>query len=76
MRLPRLARHDAIVADGLIGCDIRRARRLDLPSAVLVGRDALAGDDPGSCEDLDAMTDREDPFLLVVERAHDLQDAR
>ena len=74
MRLPGLAGDDAAIANGLLVYK-RSTGQLCVEPDVFVAGDTFALGDAGSRENLNAVADGEDPLLLRVEFADDLEEA-
>ena len=74
MGLPGLAGDDAAVADGLLVYK-SSSSNLRVEADVFVAGDAFAFGQAGGGEDLDPVADGEDPLLLRVEFADDLEQA-
>ena len=72
--LPGLAGDEAAVADGLLVYE-GSSGLLGFEADVFVAGDAFAVGSAGGGEDLDAVADGEDPLLLGVEFADDLEEA-
>jgi hypothetical protein len=72
--LPGLPGDHAAISNGLLVYK-RRSSLLGFEADVFVAGDALAFRDSGGGEYLDAMADSEDPFLLRIEFAHNVQQA-
>jgi hypothetical protein len=74
VRLPGLASDYAAIANGLL-VDECTSGLLGLKADVFIAGDALAFGESGGGEDLDAVADGEDPFLLRVEFANHIEQA-
>ena len=72
--MPGLAGDDAAIANRLLVYECASSL-LRFKADVFIAGDALAFDEAGGREHLDAMTYREDPFLLHIELADDIEQA-
>src|SRR5260221_10089087 len=73
MALPGLRRNDVAIHDAW-AVDPGAASQLQFQADILITRQRSPLHQPGGDQDLDAVTDRENPFLLPIEFLDDLDE--